>query len=131
MITDRKQNKQLPSEINLVFKELKILSHLRKAGIVKSEGFSCAYLFQLIFYLIFEGKNWFRILESKKSMDLPAKDADYRFLNQSTFAWRRFLMFLSSYTIAKVTRLTSYHRPKVLIIDDSSYERNRSKVSVK
>jgi len=127
MITDRTHNKQLPNEINLAFKELKVLSHLRKAGIVKSFGFSCSYLFQLIFCLIFENKNWYRVLESNKSMDLPAKDAVYRFLNQSTFAWRRFLLFLSSYTIAKVTRLTSHHRPKVLIIDDSAYERNRSK----
>ncbi|PWA04497.1 IS4 family transposase [Pueribacillus theae] len=127
MITDNNQNKQLPNELASTFKELNVLKHLRKAGITKSFGFSCAYLFQLIFCLIFENKNWFRTLESKKSADFPAKDAVYRFLNQSTFSWRKFLLFLSTYTIGKVTKLTSHNRPKVLILDDSSYERNRSK----
>ncbi len=127
MITDNKQNKQLSNELTLVFKELKVLNHLRKAGITKSFGYSCGYLFKLIFCLIFENKNWFRMLESKKAPDFPAKDAVYRFLNQSTFAWRRFLLFFSSNTIKKVAKLTSHSRPKVLIVDDSSYERNRSK----
>lgn len=127
MITNQDQNKQLPNELTSTFKELKVLKHLRKAGITKSLGFSCGYLFQLIFCLIFENKNWFRVLESKKSNDFPAKDAVYRFLNQSTFSWRRFLTFLSTDAIGKVTKLTDHDRPKVLILDDSSYDRNRSK----
>jgi hypothetical protein len=90
MIANNDQNKQLPNELTATFKELNILKHLRKAGITKSFGFSCAYLFQLIFCLIFENKNWFRTLERKKSKDFPAKDAAYRFLNQSTSSWRRF-----------------------------------------
>lgn len=125
MITNKGQDKQLPNELTSTFKELKVLKHLRKAGITKSFGFSCAYLFQLIFCLIFENKNWFRILERKNSTDLPAKDAVYRFLNQSTFSWRRFLT--SADTTRKVTTLTTHNRPKVLILDDSSYDRNRSK----
>lgn len=36
-------------------------------------------------------------------------------------------MFLSADAIRKVTTLTSHDRPKVLILDDSSYDRNRSK----
>lgn len=127
MIANKGHNKQLPNELTSIFKELKILKHLRKAGITKPFGFSCAYLFQLIFCLIFENKNWFRALESKKSNEFPAKDTVYRFLNQSTFAWRRFLLFLSTHTIGKVTKLTNHNRPKVLILDDSSYDRNRSK----
>jgi hypothetical protein len=127
MITNTDQNKQLPNELTSTFKELQVLKHLRKAGITKSFGFSCAYLFQIIFCLIFENKNWFRTLESKKSSDFPSKDTVYRFLNQSTFAWRRFLLFFSAYTIGKVTKLTNHDRPKVLVLDDSSYDRNRSK----
>lgn len=127
MITNNGQDKQLPNELTSTFKELKVLKHLRKAGITKSFGFSCSYLFQLIFCLIFENKNWFRTLESKKSTDFPAKDAVYRFLNQSTFSWRRFLTLLSADVTKKVTTLTTHDRPKVLILDDSSYDRNRSK----
>jgi hypothetical protein len=127
MIAKKDPNKQLPNELEATFKELKILKHLRKAGITKSFGFSCAYLFQLIFCLIFEHKNWFQSLESKKASDRPGKDTVYRFLNQSTFPWRRFLLFLSSFVIGKVSNLTDHHRPKVLILDDSSFYQNRSK----
>ncbi|MDL5042046.1 IS4 family transposase [Heyndrickxia coagulans] len=127
MIANNDLNKQLPNEIKSTFKELKILKHLRNAGITKNFGFSCAYIFQLVFGLIFENKNWFRMLEGKKSTDIPAKDTVYRFLNQSTFAWRRFLLHLSAHTIAKVTKLTSHDRPKAFVLDDSSYDRNRSK----
>lgn len=127
MIANNDQTKQLPSELKSTFKELKVLKHLRKAGITKSFGFSCAYLFQLIFCLIFENKNWFRTLESKKSTDIPAKDAVYRFLNRSTYSWRRFLLLLSADSIEKVSNLTNHERIKVLIIDDSSYDKNRSK----
>jgi hypothetical protein len=67
------------------------------------------------------------MLESKKSFGLPCKDAVYHFLNSQTYNWCRFLLSLSEYTISKVSALTNHHRPKVLIIDDSAYERNRSK----
>jgi hypothetical protein len=127
MIANNDQTKQLPNEIKSTFKELKVLKHLRKAGITKSFGFTCAYLFQLIFCLIFENKNWFRTLESKKSTDIPAKDAVYRFLNRSTYSWRRFLLLLSTHSIEKVSKLTNHERIKVLIVDDSSYDKNRSK----
>jgi len=106
---------------------LKIFKHLRNAGIKKAVGFSCSYLFQLVFCLIFQHRNWFSLLESKKAERYPAKDAVYRFLNQSTFNWRRFLLSFSASTIQKVGHLTDQTRTKVLIIDDSSFDRNRSK----
>lgn len=36
MITDNNQNKQLSNELTLIFKELTVLKHLRKAGITNS-----------------------------------------------------------------------------------------------
>ncbi|MEF2292502.1 hypothetical protein V2W34_10865 [Virgibacillus dokdonensis] len=62
MIVNNDPNKQLPTEVNSLFKELGVLKHLRHAGITKSFGFSSAFIFQLIFRLIFEHKNWFRML---------------------------------------------------------------------
>lgn len=127
MIANNDPKNQLPKEMKSAFNELQILKHLRNAGITKNFGFSCAYLFKLVFCLIFEQKNWFRLLESRKSESLPEKNTVYRFLNHSQFNWRRFFLSLSSATISKVSRLTRSHRPNVLIIDDSAYERNRSK----
>jgi hypothetical protein len=127
MIAQNDQKKQLPNELNSGFKELKILQHLRNAGISKNFGFTCSYLFQIVLCLIFHHKNWFSLLESKKSDEFPAKDAVYRFLNNPSFAWRRFLLSLSSSTYQKVNKLTSTKRPSVFVIDDSAFERNRSK----
>lgn len=127
MIAKNSPKNQLPKEVKSIFKELNVFKHLRGAGITKSFGFPCVYIFQLIFGLIFENKNWYRMLESKKHADIPGKDTVYRFLNYSKFNWRRFLLSLTTFTIGKVSKLTRHNRPKVLILDDSSYDRNRSK----
>lgn len=126
MIDQISQKNQLPKELDSVFSELEMNKHLRQAGIKKSFGFSCSYLFQLVFCLIFQHKNWFLLLNSKKADKFPAKDAVYRFLNQSTFNWRRLLLLLSTVTISKVNRLTDKSRPKVFILDDSAYNQNQS-----
>jgi len=127
MISQKEQRNQLPKEIQPAFKELNVLQHLRNAGFKKRFGFSCSYLFKLIFVLIFHHKNWFRLLESDRGDLFSGKDAVYRFLNHSGYAWRRFLTFLSAETVKKISSLTSNHRVKVFIVDDSMYERNRSK----
>ena len=56
MINEKHSNEQLPNELSAVLSELQVTKHLRKAGIRKSFGFSCAYLFQLVFCLIFHQK---------------------------------------------------------------------------
>jgi len=127
MIAQKEQKNQLPKEIQPAFKELKVLKHLRNSGFKKKFGFSCSYLFQVIFVLIFHHKNWFRLLETERSESFLGKDAVYRFLNHSSYAWRRFLTALSAETVSKVCSLTSSHRVTVFIVDDSMYERNRSK----
>lgn len=127
MIEHSDLNNQLPKELNSVFRELEVNKHLRNAGITKKFGFTSTYLFKLVFCLIFHHKSWFTLLKSKKGDSYPAKDTVYRFLNHSKFAWRRFLTFFSASTVQKVSSLTDSNRPKVLIFDDSMYERNRSK----
>jgi hypothetical protein len=116
---------QLPNEIKLAFNELQILQHLRKAGFKKKFGFTCSYLFQLVFVLIFHHKNWFQLLESNKGDLFPGKDAVYRFLNHCGYAWRRFLSFLSAAMVSKVHSLGE--TTACLVIDDSMFDKNRSK----
>jgi len=127
MIGHQAENNQLPIEIRPAFQELKVLKHLRRAGITKKFGFSCGYLFQLVFVLIFHHyRNWFQLLDGAKGEAFPGKDAVYRFLNHTGFAWRRFLSSLSAEAIGKTDSLTSNKRVSAFIIDDSMYERNRS-----
>lgn len=58
---------QLSQEIKPAFKEINVLRHLRNAKINKKFGYTAAYLFQLVFVLLFHQKNWFRLLESLTS----------------------------------------------------------------
>ncbi|MFC0561682.1 IS4 family transposase [Halalkalibacter alkalisediminis] len=109
------------------FSELNVGKHLRHAGITKKIGFSCLSIFQLLFLLVFEHRNWYQAGLSKQAVDLPGKDAIYRFLKVPTFNWRKFLSSLSSEVIQRFQKLTSSKRVSVFILDDSVYSRNRSK----
>lgn len=112
---------------NRAFRTVKLGSTLKRAGITKCCGYSAKELFTIIFTLVFHGKTLFRFLRSDRSEDLPAKDAYYRFLNNPTHSWRRFLNSLAYRIITTFSSLTSEKRTRVLILDDSVYSRNRSK----
>jgi len=115
------------SRFSKLFATLHIGKALRQAGISKSFGLSSSAIFRIVFSLVFEGKNWFRLLESHRGADLPGKDVVYRFLNQPSFAWRRFLQTLSLQIVRYFESLISSKRVRVFIIDDSVLSRNRSK----
>jgi len=61
--------------------------------------------------------------------DTPSfgRDTVYRFLNSSFHNWRGFLSRLALKTIAFLALLTSTERRRVFIVDDSVYNKNRSK----
>ena len=83
---------------------------------------------RLIFSLVFTGKNLFQYLQASDAASEIGKDTVYRFLNSTTANWRKFLHLLSSAVIREQIRpLTSDKTPKVFIVDDSLYNRNRSK----
>ncbi|MBY0054878.1 transposase, partial [Brevibacillus agri] len=127
MIIKKDLSQQLPKTLLNAFSQLKIGHHLRKAGIIKGVGYSCLELFQLVFLLVFQHKNWFRLLESEQRTDLPGKDTIYRFLNDPRYNWRAFLHSLSGTFIKTLGSLTSAKRVRVFIIDDSVYSRSRSR----
>ncbi|MDF1618856.1 IS4 family transposase, partial [Petrocella sp. FN5] len=56
-----------------------------------------------------------------------SKNTYYRFLNTSTYNWKKFLLLLSAKVISMFNRLTRPERVNVLILDDSIVTRNRSK----
>ncbi|MEA4902956.1 transposase [Desulfitobacterium sp.] len=115
------------NQLSFVFSTLRMGQLLRKAGIRKTYGLSSFALFQIIFQLVFEGRNLFRLLESKRGETLPGKDVIYRFLNESCYNWRRFYQLLSLKVVARLENLTSARRIRVFIVDDSVMSRERSK----
>jgi hypothetical protein len=119
---------QIPTEMKASFQELKFNNFLRQANIRKSKGFAALSMFITVFLLVFQKETWFQQkFMSIKANDLPGKDALYRFLNTATFNWGKFLLLLSHHAISLCSKLTDDERVSVFIIDDSLFERPRSK----
>lgn len=95
MIADNDLNYQLPKSIHSIFKELNILQYLRKAGIMKAKGCSAGFLSTFIFNLVFEGRIFCQLLQTRKGQAKPRKDAIFRFYNDPKNNLRYFLISLS------------------------------------
>jgi hypothetical protein len=83
-------------------------------------------LTEAIFTLPFVGKNFFRGIVINSELPF-GKDAAYELLKGKTYNWRRLLLSLGRRLFAMFSGLTSDKRKSVLIIDDSPYDRSRSK----
>jgi len=108
------------------FSSLKVGSMLNRSGIVKTKGASPLELFTIVFNLAFIGKNFFEGVVRNKKVDV-GKDAVYNFLNSSTYNWRRFTILLSRKIYRIIKNLLDDSSEEVLIFDDSTYDRSRSK----
>jgi hypothetical protein len=113
-------------KIDDFFGRFQIATLMHRCGVRKHHGHSVRSLTEAIFTLPFVGKNFFRgiVLNS----ELPfGKDAAYELLKGQTYNWRRLLLSLGQRLFGIFSRLTSEERESVLIIDDSTYDRSRSK----
>jgi hypothetical protein len=108
------------------FSRLKVGSLLNKSGITKTKGASPLELFTIVFNLAFIGKNFFEGVVRNKKVGV-GKDAVYDFLNSSTYNWRRFSILFSSRIYLIIKNLLDDSSEEVLIFDDSTYDRSRSK----
>ena len=116
------------NRINSFFDNQRIARLLKQSNMVKQCGISPVVVMRMIFSLIFTGKNLFRYLQADASGVVVGKDTVYRFLNSVNANWRKFLHLLCVAVLnQKILPLTSAQTPKVLIVDDSLYNRNRSK----
>ena len=127
MIYQMSKNEQTQNQFSDAVKELQIRNLLRKSNISKSCGISAYEVFQFLLLLVFQGKNLFRFLNSKHKDQAVSKNTYYRFLNNVSFNWKKFLLLLAAKVTAVFSSLTRSERVKVLILDDSVITRNRSK----
>ena len=127
MIYQTSQNEHTQNQFSDAVKELQIGNLLRKSNISKSCGVSAYEVFQFLLLLVFQGKNLFRFLNSKHKDQAVSKNTYYRFLNDVSFNWKKFLLLLAAKVTAAFSSLTRPERVKVLILDDSVITRNRSK----
>lgn len=117
---------QIFDQIDDFFNKFHIGTLLDRCGIRKRHGYSVRSLTKTIFALPFIGKNFFRGIVINDNADV-GKDAAYDLLKTCTYNWRRFLLTTGTRLHQIFDRLTSEQRESVLIIDDSPYDRSRSK----
>lgn len=127
MINQMNQNENTQNQFSNAIKELQIGKLMRKSNIAKSCGISAYEVFQFLLLLVFQGKNLFRFLNSKRKDLAVSKNTYYRFLNDFSFNWTKFLLLLSAKVTSAFSRLTRPERVKVFVLDDSVIKRNRSK----
>lgn len=118
---------QINGQIDAFFKSFTIGTLMDRAGIRKRHGYHVCSLIKTIFTLPFIGKNFFRGIVINKDVDF-GKDAAYQVLKCSRYNWRKLVLTLAVKLHGFFNRLTSEDRHSVLIIDDSTYDRSRSKL---
>lgn len=124
---EQQEANRLQSKISSFIGEFKIGTLLNKSGIRKLRGVSPLTLFSVIFMLPFEGNNFYRGIVTKTGLSFK-KNAAYELLKNPRHNWRKFMLSLVVQVSNFFTLLTSEEREKVLIFDDSTYDRSRSKV---
>lgn len=116
------------NQIKSFFDNQRIALLLKQSNVAKQCGISPVAVMQMIFSLVFTGKNLFRYLQAEGTDSEAGKDTVYRFLNSAHANWRKFLHLLCGGVLnQEILPLTSVETPKVFIVDDSLYNRNRSK----
>jgi hypothetical protein len=127
MIYQNSSIENTQNQFSDTIKELKIAKLLRKSNVTKSCGISAFEVFQFLLLLVFQGKNLFRFLNSKHKDQAVSKNTYYRFLNETSYNWKNFLLLLAIKVTSAFDELTRPERIKVLVLDDSIIQRNRSK----
>jgi hypothetical protein len=124
---DQQEAKQLQGRIASFMKEFKIGTLLHRNGIRKVRGVSPLTLFTVIFTLPFEGVTFSQGIVNNPCLGFK-KDAAYDFIKNPKHNWRKFMLDLVAIIVRFIDVLTDEQREKVLIFDDSTYDRSRSKV---
>jgi len=113
-------------QIDIFFNRFRIGTLLHRCGIRKRHGHSVRSLTQAIFSLSFRGQNFYRGIVL--NLELPfGKDAAYELLKGVRHNWRKLILSLARRIFLVFNRLTDDDRESVFIIDDSTYDRSRSK----
>ena len=124
---EQQEAKRLQGRISSFLEDFKVGTLLNNSGIRKLRGAKPLAVFTAIFSLPFGGVNFFRGIVNNPGLGF-GKDAAYEFLKHPRYNWRKLLLDLVSVAVRFMEVLTGEQREKVLIIDDSTYDRSRSRM---
>lgn len=121
------QEKRISNTISKFFDQFEINKILGQANIKKVRGFNVKDVILKIVELPFIHKNFYQGIVNNN--DIPfGKSVAYDLLNNSRYNWRLFILKIVTEVITSFFKpLTKESRNGVLILDDSSHPRNRSK----
>jgi hypothetical protein len=121
------EDQDLGGRIDEFMARFKMGTLLNRAGIRKMRGLSPLFVLTRIFELAFSGRNVYTGVHNCSTAGL-GKDAIYRFLSFPRHNWRRLLGFLAVSVIRGFFQpLTDERREDVLILDETPYDRSRSR----
>ncbi len=127
-ISKEVENEQVASKsIKAFFKTNGVSRMLKEANAYKSKGVPAVQVFLYLVQLVFTKKSMYMNMMNGTHTGHFAKDVVYRFLNATFINWTRFLLCLSASVVSNIAALTKDDRLNALIIDDSMFERLRSK----
>jgi len=123
----QEKTERITDSIGIFFETFHVGTFLNRSGICKVRGTSPLIIVKSIFGLPFYGMNFFRGIVQNTELEF-LKDAAYDLLKGSKYNWRKLLLLLSVKISITIDALTDKNREKVIIIDDSSYDKSRSKM---
>lgn len=125
---DNQNDKQISKSIKRFFIRFYKSSALKAANTYKKKGVPVIEIFQYLFLLVFSNRSMYMSLTTDKNTPSFAKGTVYRFMKMTNINWIRFTTILASRIIKHaIVPLNSQGQVNVLTIDDSMFERNRSK----
>lgn len=125
---DNQNDNQISSSIRKFFTRFHLSSALKTANAYKSKGIPVIEIYQYLFLLIFSNRSMYMSMLTGRNTPTFAKDTVYRFMKMIHINWIRFTSVLCFRIIQNaILPLNDKDRVNVLIIDDSMFERSRSK----
>ena len=124
---DIENEKTVSAKISQFFQRFHVGEILRKCNAYKEKGIPVITVILYLFQLVFRNRSMYLDMQSEKAPNF-AKDTIYRLKNSIHINWLRFTTLLSATVIREtIEPLTDENRRNAFIIDDSIFERDRSK----
>ena len=109
-------------------KDFQVGRLLFKCNAGKEKGIPVMDIFRYLLCLVFADRSMYMQMKTDTFQEHFSKNTVYRFLNSAKTNWQRFTTLLSARIICGFMKpLTSDDRKDVFIIDDSLYDRSRSR----
>ena len=122
------EGKQCDDKINGFFRTNGVRKILNGISGYKSKGVPAAQVMLYLVGLVFTKKSMYMNMRNKTNDPGFGKDVVYRFLNSAYINWSMYLLKLAMKVIAPIKVSTSEQRMCALVVDDTMFERGRSKL---